>query len=100
MHNYESGMFSGTECGGIVLCPRPRTFSVTPAMFAEQYSEHACIQWSFFRLFNCDCIDYWMDKFVSGMCSVMEYGTIVLGPRPRTFGVTPAIFAKQYREHA
>jgi hypothetical protein len=41
MHNYESGMFSGTECGGIVLCPRPRTFSVTPAMFAKQYSEHA-----------------------------------------------------------
>jgi hypothetical protein len=24
---------------------------------------------------------------------------IVLGPRPRTFGVTPAIFAKQYSEH-
>jgi hypothetical protein len=34
------------------------------------------------------------------MCSVIEYGNIVLGPRPRTFGVTPAIFAKQYSEHA
>jgi len=34
------------------------------------------------------------------MCSVIEYGNIVLGPRPRTFGVTPAIFAEQYSEHA
>ena len=41
MHKYESGMFSGTECGSIVLGPKPRTFSMTPAMFAEQYSEHA-----------------------------------------------------------
>jgi len=34
------------------------------------------------------------------MCSVIEYGSIVLGPRPRTFGVTPAMFAQQYSEHA
>jgi len=34
------------------------------------------------------------------MCLVIEYGNIVLGPRPRTFGVTPAIFAEQYSEHA
>ena len=34
-------MFSGTECGSIVLGARPRTFGVTPAIFAEQYSEHA-----------------------------------------------------------
>jgi hypothetical protein len=34
------------------------------------------------------------------MCSVIEYGGIVLGPRPRTFSVTPAIFSKQYSEHA
>jgi len=34
------------------------------------------------------------------MFSVIEYGSIVLGPRPRTFGVTPAMFAEQYSEHA
>ena len=34
------------------------------------------------------------------MFSVIEYGSIVVGPRPRTFGVTPAIFAEQYSEHA
>ena len=34
------------------------------------------------------------------MCSVIEYGSIVLGPRPRTFGVTPAMFAEQYSEHS
>jgi hypothetical protein len=33
------------------------------------------------------------------MCSVIEYGNIVLGPRPRTFSVTPAMFAKQYSKH-
>jgi hypothetical protein len=41
-----------------------------------------------------------MHKCDSGMCSVIEYGGIVLGPRPRTFGVPPAIFAEQYSEHA
>jgi hypothetical protein len=34
------------------------------------------------------------------MFSVIEYGSIVLGPRLRTFGVTPAMFAKQNSEHA
>ena len=33
------------------------------------------------------------------MFSVIEYGSIRLGPRPRTFGMTPAIVAKQYGEH-
>jgi hypothetical protein len=32
------------------------------------------------------------------MFSVIEYGSIVLGPRPKTFGMTPAICAKQYSE--
>jgi hypothetical protein len=32
------------------------------------------------------------------MFSVIEYGSIVVGPRPRTFAVTPTIFAKQYSE--
>jgi hypothetical protein len=34
------------------------------------------------------------------MCSVLAYGSTVLGPRLRTFGVTPAMFAQQYSEHA
>jgi hypothetical protein len=34
-------MVSATKYGGIVLAPRPRTFSMPPAIFAEQYSEHA-----------------------------------------------------------
>jgi hypothetical protein len=34
------------------------------------------------------------------MFSVIECGTIMLGPRPRTFGVTRAIFAQQDSEHA
>jgi len=34
------------------------------------------------------------------MSSVIEYGSIVVGPRPRTFGVTPAIFAEQDSENA
>jgi len=33
------------------------------------------------------------------MSSVIEYGSIGLAPRLRTFGMTPAIFAKQYSEH-
>ena len=33
------------------------------------------------------------------MVSVTRYGGIVFGPRPRTFGVTPAIFAEQDSEH-
>jgi hypothetical protein len=33
------------------------------------------------------------------MFSVTEYGSIVVGPRPRTFGMTPAMFAEQYSEH-
>jgi hypothetical protein len=41
MHKLDSGMISATRYGGIVLGPRPRTFGVTPAMFAKQYSEHA-----------------------------------------------------------
>jgi hypothetical protein len=41
MHKLDSGMVSATRYGGIVLGPRPRTFGVTPAMFAEQYSEHS-----------------------------------------------------------
>ena len=41
-----------------------------------------------------------MHKCESGMCSVIKYGGIVLGPRPRTFGVTPAMFAEQYSEHS
>ena len=34
------------------------------------------------------------------MCSVIDYGSIMLGLRLRTFGVTPAMFAEQYSEHA
>jgi len=34
------------------------------------------------------------------MCSVIEYGKIVLGPRPRTFGVTPGMFAEQYSKYS
>jgi hypothetical protein len=34
------------------------------------------------------------------MFSVLEYGSIVSVPRPRTFAVNPAIFAEQYSEHA
>jgi len=34
------------------------------------------------------------------MFSVIEYGSIVSVPRPRTFGMTPAIFVEQYSEHA
>jgi len=34
-------MFSVIECGSIMLGPRPRTFGVTPGMFAKQSSEHA-----------------------------------------------------------
>jgi hypothetical protein len=34
------------------------------------------------------------------MFSVIEYGNIVSVPRPRTFGVTPAIFAEQDSEHS
>jgi hypothetical protein len=34
------------------------------------------------------------------MYSVIEYGSILSGPRPKTFGVTPAMFAEQYSEHA
>jgi hypothetical protein len=41
MHKLDSGMVSATRYGGIVLGPRPRTFGVNPAIFAEQYSEHA-----------------------------------------------------------
>jgi hypothetical protein len=41
-----------------------------------------------------------MHKCESGMCSVREYGSIVLGPRLRTFGMPPAMFAEQYSEHA
>jgi len=41
-----------------------------------------------------------MHKCDSGMCSVFEYVSIVLVPRPRTFGMTPAMFAKQNSEHA
>jgi len=33
------------------------------------------------------------------MSSVIEYGSIGLAPSLRTFGMTPAIFAKQYSEH-
>jgi len=41
MHKLDSGMVSATKYGGIVLGPRPRTLRMPPAMFAEQYSEHA-----------------------------------------------------------
>jgi len=34
------------------------------------------------------------------MFSVIESVSIMLGPRPRTFGVTPGMCAKQYSEHA
>ena len=34
------------------------------------------------------------------MFSVIEYGSIVSVPSPRTFDATPAIFGKQYSEHA
>jgi len=34
-------MFSVIECRSIMLGPRPRTFGVTPAIFAEQDSGHA-----------------------------------------------------------
>jgi len=34
------------------------------------------------------------------MVSATGYGGIVLGPRPRTFGMPPAIFAEQDSEHA
>ena len=40
-----------------------------------------------------------MHKCDSGISSVIEYGSIVLGPRPRTFGVTPAMCAEQSSEH-
>ena len=32
------------------------------------------------------------------MCLVLKYGSIVSVLRPRTFAVTPTIFAKQYSE--
>jgi hypothetical protein len=41
-----------------------------------------------------------MHKLDSGMVLATRYGGIVLGPRRRTFGVTPAMFAKQNSEHA
>jgi hypothetical protein len=41
MHKLDAGMVSATRYGGIVLGPRPRTFGVTPAIFAEQDNEHA-----------------------------------------------------------
>jgi len=41
-----------------------------------------------------------MHQFDSGMCLVIACGSIEFGPRPRTFGVTPAMFAEQYSEHA
>jgi len=41
MHKLASAMFSATEYGIKVSVPRPRTFGITPAMFAERYSEHA-----------------------------------------------------------
>jgi len=34
------------------------------------------------------------------MVSATEYGSLVWVSRPRTFGVTPGMFAKQYSEHA
>jgi len=37
-----------------------------------------------------------MHKLDSGMVLATRYGGIVLGLRPRTFGVPPAIFANQY----
>jgi hypothetical protein len=40
MHKIASAMISATEYGSLVWVPRPRTFGVTPAMFAKQYSEH------------------------------------------------------------
>jgi hypothetical protein len=40
-----------------------------------------------------------MHKIASAMVSATEYGSLVWGPRPRTFGITPAMFAKQYSEH-
>jgi hypothetical protein len=40
MHKLASAMFSATEYGIKVSVPRPRTFGITPAMFAKQYSEH------------------------------------------------------------
>jgi hypothetical protein len=41
MHKIASAMFWVTGYGSIVSVPRPRTFGVTPAIFTEQYSEHA-----------------------------------------------------------
>jgi len=41
MHKIASAMFSATEYGSLVSVPRPRTFGVTPAIFAKQNSEHA-----------------------------------------------------------
>jgi hypothetical protein len=55
-------------------------------------------KWSFFRQVNCDCIDYSMHNYESGMFSGTEFGGIVLGPRPRTFGMALAMFSKQYSD--
>ena len=41
MHKIASTMFSATEYGSLVSVPGPRTFGLTPAMFARQYSEYA-----------------------------------------------------------
>jgi hypothetical protein len=99
MHKLDSGIVSATRYGGIVFGPRPRTFGMTPAIFAEQDSENAS-NGHFFRQVDWYCSGYSMHNCESGMCSVIEYGSIELGPRLRTFGVTPAIFAEQDSEHA
>jgi hypothetical protein len=67
MHKLDSGMVSATRYGGIVLDPRPRTFGVTPAIFAEQYSEHA---------YNGHC---------SGSLIVIELTTVCINMSPKCF---------------
>jgi hypothetical protein len=67
MHKCESGMVSATRYGGIMFGPRPRTFGVPPAIFAEQYSEHA---------YNGHC---------SGSLIVIELTTVCINMSPKCF---------------
>jgi len=88
---------------------------VIPAVSAKQYSEYAknghflgrligiavvtvCINVTPVCVWHCS--GYSMHQIASAMFFATQYGSIVSVPKLRTFGVTPAMFAKQYSEHA
>jgi hypothetical protein len=68
MHQIASAMVSATEYGSLVWVPRPRTFGITPAMFAKQYSEHVD---------NCHC---------SGRLNGTAVVTVCINLPPQSFG--------------